>query len=232
MTGRPGVFITGTDTGVGKTFVGVKLALRLAESGLRVKPRKPVESGCRRQGNDLIAADAQALLAAAQSGETLAAVCPYRFEAAVSPARAARLAGVSLNLTQLVHACCSGLAADDFLLVEGAGGFYSPLTLNALNADLAGALGLPVLLIAADRLGALNHVLLTCEAITRRGLRLAAVVLNRLESTVASPTMDNAQDLGARLDVPLFAMAHATQRQAVEIELHRLARHLLDSLAA
>jgi dethiobiotin synthetase len=197
-----GLFVTGTDTGVGKTQIAAALARLLAERNLAVRPRKPVESGCRREGGRLTPEDARTLQAAARTDEPLERVCPHPLEPAISPERAAALANVSLTLNDLLSACLHGVAETDFLLVEGAGGFYSPLASGVLNADLAAALSLPVLLVAADRLGAIGHTLLTVEAIRGRGLALAGVVLNRTDSG-GDPRMDNAADLSRWLDLPV-----------------------------
>ncbi len=202
-----GVFITGTDTGVGKTFVGTRLAAWLAGRGLQVRPRKPVESGCPCLKGGLLPQDALAYHQAVGGMEPLERICPYRFEAALSPERAARLAGVELRLAELVAACLDGVGAEDFLLVEGAGGFYSPLAADGLNADLAVALGLPVLLIAADRLGAIHQVLVTAEAIARRGLTLAGVVLNRVCGETV-PGLDNGADLQRWLSRSVVTWPH------------------------
>ena len=177
-----GLFITGTDTGVGKTRIGTTLAHYLVERGVRVRARKPVESDCPCGENGLLPQDALALHEAARSAEPLERVCRYCLEAAVSPGRGAALEGLALNLEQLLAACRAGVREDDFLLVEGAGGFYSPLAPGVLNADLAVALGLPVLLVAADRRGAIKHVLLTVQVIERHDLKLAGLVLNEAVS--------------------------------------------------
>ncbi|MDW8323490.1 MAG: dethiobiotin synthase [Burkholderiales bacterium] len=227
-----GLFITGTDTGVGKTYVGTAMAAALTARGLRVRARKPVESGCPCIDGELRPEDALAYAAA--SGEPLAAVCRYRLAAALSPERAARLQGVSYALVDLVEACRTGLAADDLLLVEGAGGFLSPIAPDGLNADLALALGLPVLLVAADRLGAIHQVLVTAEAIQRRGLALAGVVLNEVRP-VDDLDMDNAADLTLWLktiirtdaigrQVPLVRLPHGLDTRVA-------ARMLLDRIA-
>ena len=202
-----GLFITGTDTGVGKTRIGTTLAHCLVERGVRVRVRKPVESGCLRGENGLLPQDALALHAAARSAEPLERVCRYCLEAAISPERAAALEGLALNLEQLLAACRASVNEDDFLLVEGAGGFYSPLAPGVLNADLAAALGLPVLLVAADRLGAINHALLTAQAIERHGLTFAGLVLNAAAS-VTDPRMDNAADLERWLARPVTRVPH------------------------
>ena len=201
----PGLFITGTDTGVGKTRVGTLLIRELVGRDMRICARKPVESGCIRHGNELVPADALALRAAAGNREALDRVCAFPLEAPVSPTRAAALAGQSLSLEQLIAACRQDVGAEDFLVVEGAGGFLSPLTRDALNADLARRLRLPVLLVTADRLGAVHQVLVAAEAVERRGLTLAAVVLNRLDPAL-DPRLDNAAELAHWLRGTLIAL--------------------------
>jgi dethiobiotin synthetase len=206
-----GLFITGTDTGVGKTHVGSRLAAWLHARGVPVKARKPVESGCPRRDGRLWPQDAAAYHAALGGAEALERICPWRLEAALSPERAARLEGVGFTLEDLVAACRAGVGAEDFLLVEGAGGFYSPIAPRALNADLAVALGLPVLLVAADRLGVIHQVLVTAEAIARRGLTLAGVVLNEVTPR-QDPLLDNAADLAGWLGATILSLPHGAAR--------------------
>jgi dethiobiotin synthetase len=189
-----GYFITGTDTGVGKTRVGTAIAYGLARRGLDVRVRKPVESGCPEIAGVLQPQDADALRRAAGEVEPLERVCRVRLCTAVSPERAAALEGVGLDLAMLRDACLDD-AGGDVRLVEGAGGFCSPVAAGALNADLAAELGLPVVLVAADRLGVINHALLTLEAVERRGLVVAALVLSRPQPGEVDPAMDNAGDL-------------------------------------
>ena len=198
-----GLFVTGTDTGVGKTQITAALARLLSERNVVVRPRKPVESGCRQEAGHLVPEDARTLQAAARSDEPLERICPYSFETALSPERAADLAGVRIALDDVQTACLEGVAEVDFLLVEGAGGFYSPLASGLLNADLAAALSLPVLLVTADRLGCIGHTLLAVEAIKRCGLTLAGVVLNQVEND-GDPRMNNAADLTHWLSEPVL----------------------------
>lgn len=202
-----GLFVTGTDTGVGKTRVGTALARLLVEQGVSVRPRKPVESGCPREAGRLFPQDAWSLKTAAESPDPIETVCPYPFAPAVAPDRAARLAGLSLTIDELAETCQAGLGRGDFLLVEGAGGFYSPLASDGLNADLAVHLGLPVLLVVADRLGCINHTLLTVEVIRRRGLALAGVVLNQKDPSL-KPDLDNAADLARWLSPLVVTFPH------------------------
>lgn len=200
---RCGLLITGTDTGVGKTEIGTALAALLTARGVPVKVRKPVESGCPERDGQLIPQDAARLQNAARSRESLNTICPYPLRAAISPERAALLDGRQLTLDDLVHACRQGVTAQDFLLVEGAGGFLSPLASGARVAELAERLQLPVLLVVADRLGCLNQAMLAAEAIAARGLQLAAVVLNRID-TEAPAGMDNGADLEKWLKQPVW----------------------------
>lgn len=203
-----GVFITGTNTDVGKTYIAATLARQLTAQDIRVIPRKPIESGCLRQGDELIPHDATLLKEAAAYDGPLSEVCPYRFEPPISPVRAAHLANKVLTTEQLVKICLEG-SEKGFVIVEGAGGFYSPLAEDGLNADLAMALQLPVVLVASDIIGCINQVLLNAEAIKIRGLRLAGVVLNSVEAK-HDDNMDNAADLRESLDCPIYTQAFDT----------------------
>ncbi len=210
-----GVFITGTSTEVGKTFVGVALAHALNQRKVKVIPRKPIESGCIKRDGELIPQDAVDLKTAADYPGQLSEVCPYRFEPPISPVRAAHLANQMLTTEQLVNICLQG-SEEGFVLVEGAGGFYSPLAENGLNADLAVALQLPVLLVADDKLGTLSQVLLNVEAIQMRGLPLAGVVLNTMNEN-NNDYMDNAADLREHIRCPVYSNPYLTGGQQAQL---------------
>jgi dethiobiotin synthetase len=152
--------------------------------------------------------------AAGYDGDLLE-VCPYRFQPPVSPARAARLAGRTLTITELVHAC-QHAGNSGFTLIEGAGGFYSPLAEDGLNADLATALQLPLLLVAENSLGVLNQVLLNVEAIKMHGLKLTGVVLNNLNDN-QDGQMDNATDLRERLNCAVYIHGYGETRLPEEL---------------
>lgn len=201
-----GVFITGTNTNVGKTYTGVLLAKKLHQNGITVIPRKPIESGCELHNNELIPSDALALKAAAQYKGTTSEICPYRFEPPVSPVRAAHLANRVLSTEQLVQICIRG-SEDGFTLVEGAGGFYSPLSEDGLNADLATALQLPVILVTGNHLGCLNEVLLSVEAIKIRGLHLSGVVVNSIQDDI-DDRMSNVSDLRELINCPIVSIPY------------------------
>ena len=197
-----GVFITGTSTDVGKTYTGVLLAKKLRQHNITVIPRKPIESGCSMKDNELVPHDAHALMDAAKYAGTLSEVCPYRFEPPISPVRAAHLANRVLTTDQLVQICIHG-SENGFTLVEGAGGFYSPLAEDGLNADLATGLQLPVILVTNNKLGCLNEVLLSVEAIKIRGLHLIGVVVTSKEENI-DDRMSNAADLREIVSCPVI----------------------------
>ena len=202
-----GIFITGTDTGIGKTYVGCKIAAELVSRNIAVIPRKPVESGCQLIDQQLHPDDALNLQQASASPESLQQICPWRFQAAISPARAARLTGQSLSLEQLTRACVPETDTEGFLLVEGAGGFYSPICDNGLNADLARELhrklNLPLLLVSENRLGCINQTLLALQAIEHYQLPLKGVVLSR--PNPSSDRQDHAAELAEYISLPVFS---------------------------
>ena len=210
-----GVFITGTNTDVGKTYIATRIARQLSERGIKVIPRKPIESGCTRQDGELIPNDAVALQEAASYEGDLSDICPYRFEPPISPVRAALLANQVLSTEQLVSICLQG-SEKGYTLVEGAGGFYSPLAENGLNADLALALQLPVILVASDSLGVLSQVILNVEAIQTRGLQVAGVILSDMENH-NDENMDNSADLREYLDCPIYSCSYGSKRLPDEL---------------
>lgn len=198
-----GFFVTGTDTEVGKTWVSAALIKGFVRQGYQVIPRKPVASGCIWQEGQLISEDAQhlyqALVAAGQTPPPLAQICPYLFVPPIAPARAISQSPDpqlnALRLNDLEQACLAhwpASTAPALLLVEGAGGFYSPLTPDGLNADLAQRLNLPMILVVANRLGCLNKALLTLAAIKQRKGTVHAIVLN---DTCPNADADNLSDL-------------------------------------
>jgi dethiobiotin synthetase len=191
-----GLFITGTDTNVGKTYIACLIAAELKSRGINVVPKKPIESGCDLINGNLHPRDAALLLKASQSNLSLESVCPFRFEAAISPARAAKITHQKIQLNDLIATCTAdNNPENDFLITEGAGGFYSPLCEDGLNADLAEKLKLPVLLVANDKLGCINHILLSLEAITARQLSVAAIILNQCDVQSTNNNANNFEDL-------------------------------------
>lgn len=191
------VFVTGTDTGVGKTVVSTALAAALARSGRRVGVMKPAETGCRPE-----AEDARALAAAAGDDAPIDDVCPHRLPEPLAPMLAAERAGVTIDVEALVCRAHARAATLDVLLVEGAGGLLVPLTPEASFADLAERLEARVVVVVGSRLGAINHALLTFDALARRAVTTAGYVLNALGSDDDLAIATNAPLLAALTRVP------------------------------
>ncbi len=177
-----GIFITGTDTGVGKTLVACGLAALLRDLGYSVGVMKPAETGCEERDGKLFPQDAFYLKEASGCEEPLEKICPYRLKEPLAPSVAAERAGVKIDISHLLTLYGEISQKHDITLVEGAGGLLAPLLPGYTYADLAKLLKLPLLVVAADRLGVINHLLLTLEHASCRGLRVLGYVFNRLTS--------------------------------------------------
>jgi dethiobiotin synthetase len=192
-------FVTGTDTGVGKTRVATTLCRAFA--GRRVAAMKPVASGCTRTAGGLRNEDALALLAAMTVRASYEEVNPYAFEPAIAPHIAAGEAGCRIDLS-LLDRCFERLCLrSDLLVVEGAGGWLAPIDAQRSFADLAVRWELDVILVVGLRLGCLNHALLTAEAVERRGLRLRGWVANAIDAGFERREA-NLETLRARISAP------------------------------
>lgn len=201
-----GLFITGTDTGVGKTFVACAIAQVLRSQGRRVGAYKPVCSGsrCDAQGGE-VWDDVESLLSAVGGGFSTAMICPQCFSAPLAAPVAARMQGEAVDAARLRQGVDAWRGVAEILLVEGAGGWLSPITDEETVADLAHDLGFPVLIVAPNRLGAINHTLLTVEAVRNRGVSIAGVVLNRIDEFTDSSTAFNAEEISRRSQTPVLA---------------------------
>lgn len=198
-------FVTGTDTGVGKTQVAVALLQAAADQGLSTAALKPLAAGCEVTPDGLRNDDALQLQAVVNPPLMYEQINPVAFEPAIAPHIAALESRRAISVSRLEGYCRGVLGQADFTLVEGAGGWRVPLNPAETLADLARALGLPVILVVGVRLGCLNHALLTAEAIARDGLPLAGWVANTLD-----PDMDrlgeNIDALGQRLRAPCLGV--------------------------
>ena len=213
------VFVTGTDTGVGKTLVSTALLNAWARHYPRVVGMKPVAAGTEEvngvQAND----DVLAVRAASSCSVPHALDNPVLLADAVSPHIAAARAGVRIDIAHIVSCHRQLLQLADAVVVEGAGGFMVPLSNNETGADLAQALGLPVVLVVGLRLGCLNHALLTVEAIRARGLTLAGWVANHIDPTMQAQA-DNLDFLHHHIKAPLLAqIAWQPDVDAVELKM-------------
>lgn len=207
MTHR-GVFVTGTDTGVGKTFVAALLVKALKDAGVDVVPMKVVQTGCRKRGDSRSAPDLEFVLRAtgleAGCGEDRL-MCPVRLMKPCSPHLSARLEGRKVDIG-LIHRSFRRLARiHEFVVVEGAGGAMVPLTRSVMMADVMKLLGLPVLVVARPGLGTLNHTLLTIRELRRRSIRVLGIVFNETTRTRRSYLeKDNARTLEECGNVPVL----------------------------
>jgi len=182
---RGSCFVTGTDTGVGKTLVASALLRVLARRGLRAVGMKPVAAGADWRDGVWRNDDVEQLAAAGNVAVPREALCPYLLPQALAPHIAAELAGVQLQLPTILRAYQGLRAQADAVIVEGVGGFRVPLGADFDSADLAGELALPVVLVVGLRLGCLNHAALTAEAIAARGLHLCGWVANAIDRQMA-----------------------------------------------
>ncbi|MSQ77124.1 MAG: dethiobiotin synthase [Nitrospiraceae bacterium] len=176
-----GCFITGTDTGVGKTLVVAALALCLKQRGVAVGVMKPIETGYGVEG--AAESDAARLCAAAGMTEPVEAISPYRFPDPLAPLDAARRAGTVIRMNTIVTAFHALAARHSLMLIEGAGGVRVPISDKADMRDLIEQFGLPVIVVGRTAIGSVNHVLLTMEALARRRIVVTAIVLNQTAST-------------------------------------------------
>jgi dethiobiotin synthetase len=195
-------FITGTDTGVGKTLASCALLHGFAAQGKSVVGMKPVAAGC---ADDSQHEDVRQLRAASNVLASGGQINPYCFVQAVAPHLAARFVGIRINFARIVESFSELNAQADVVIVEGVGGFRVPLNDEQDSADFAVQLGLPVILVVGMRLGCLNHALLTAEAIAARGLTLAGWVANVPEAGMAMLN-ENIAALQQRIHAPLLGI--------------------------
>lgn len=219
-----GLFVTGTDTDVGKTAVACAIAAGLRRAGLRIGVYKPVASGVAEDGES----DVARLWEAAGRPLSLEAVCPQAFRAPLAPVRAAAVEGRRVDEQLLRAGFSAWQAASDFVIVEGAGGLFSPLGHQTLNAELARDLGLPLVVVDAARLGAIGRSLATVTAARSVGLAVSAVVLSCVRATTGSPddpmseagiVHDAIDELRAWLaPLPIGLLGHGAAAIAPEID--------------
>lgn len=176
-----GYFVTGTDTGVGKTVVSLELMRLLQAQGHVVTGMKPVASGCHHETPGLVNTDALQIQAQASFTVPYKLINPYAFEPAIAPHIAAAQAGIEINLN-VIEAAFAELGQEaDRVVVEGVGGWMVPVNVSQTMADVAVALDLPVVLVVGIRIGCLNRALLTAQAIRTSGIGFAGWVANRLD---------------------------------------------------
>ncbi len=216
------LFITGTDTGVGKTVVGCAIAEALRRRRIDLGVMKPIETGVGPQGP----LDAISLCEAAGVSDPLDLICPQRFELPAAPSVAAAHEGGAVDLAAIRAAHTELTRRHDFLLIEGAGGVLVPITAEFSMLDLAAEFGAPLVVVTRASLGTINHTLLTLEAIERRGLPLAGVVISHGPRAISSSDRANLaalrDRLGARLVGEIESLPPEASAPAHAIDLDRL----------
>ncbi|MGH8711489.1 MAG: dethiobiotin synthase [Burkholderiales bacterium] len=196
-----GFFVTGTDTGVGKTLVACALLSAFARQGRSVVGMKPVTAGCEQTPEGLRNGDVEQLIAASTIKAPRHIVNPYALKPPIAPHIAAQQAGIEIKPAVIKAVFEQLKKTAEVVVVEGVGGFKVPLNNRQDSADLAGLLGLPVILVVGMRLGCLNHTLLTADAIERCGLKLAGWVANCIDPHMAV-LQENLRALEERLGQP------------------------------
>ena len=207
-----GLFIAGTDTGVGKTLVAQALIQRYVAAGKRVAAMKPVSAGCTQTPEGWLNDDVAQLRAVSNVALPLALMNPYAFELPIAPHIAAQQAGIEIDLARIESAYREIESQSDDVIVEGVGGLLVPINATQTAVDIVVRLNLPVILVVGMRLGCLNHALLTVEAMQQRGLTLAGWIANRIDP--AMPAFDaNLASLQARISAPLWGVASSSTLQ-------------------
>jgi dethiobiotin synthetase len=208
-----GLFITGTDTGVGKTCVAAGIASALRGQGVEVGVMKPVETGCTVRKGALEPNDALSLMRAAKVDDDLDLVNPYRFKVPIAPSVAAAQEGTSIDMRRLATTFRKLARKHAFMIVEGAGGILVPLTARRSFLDLAALLCLPVLIVARPGLGTINHTLLTVMALRYRKLPIAGIVLNHSRNQRSGEAeRTNPAVIEHQSGVPVIAIVRHGQR--------------------
>ena len=220
-------YITGTDTGVGKTLISCALLRAFAASGITVAGMKPVAAGCDADG---LNEDVKKLRAATTVMASLGQINPYSFERAIAPHIAAHDAGVSINLDRILESYRELAAQADVVIVEGAGGFLVPLNQKQDSSDLAVTLELPVILVVGIRLGCLNHALLTVSAITGCELACAGWVANIIDADMQA-LEENIQALKERIKAPMLGIVKFQHKTDVQLAAASLDITLLEATA-
>jgi len=216
---RKGIFITGTDTGVGKTFISGALASALRGRGMNIGVMKPIESGCKRLQGSLVPADALFLKELSGSNDDIDLINPYRLEHPLAPGTAAEMEGVKIDLKKIEEAYDRMGKNHDLMLVEGAGGLLVPLGDALLIADLIKSLRIPALVIARSSLGTINHTLLTLRSAEASGIEVLGVIINHVTPHVGLAEETCAGSIKKFTSIPIlgvFPFVEDTQKKNKE----------------
>lgn len=213
-------FVTGVDTDIGKTFVTKGLALALEKTGKKVGVFKPLQSSAIKTVNGYIAPDLKAVKDLSSNINTM---CSYLFEGDVSPALAARLAGVKIDIEKIKSDFLSFKEKNEITLVEGAGGLLAPATDNMLCADLIKELNIPIIIVTVPFLGRLNHTLLTISYAKNNGLDIKGIIINKVQTNSNDLATKNFIDeLKRYTDVKILGEIHQIETSEIELEFSKI----------
>ncbi len=199
-----GFFITGTDTGVGKTLIGGAVAGALARQGKNVGVMKPIESGCRLHNNRLIPEDALFLKQMAKCPDDIEIICPYCFKLPLAPVVAALIEKKKIKVAKIKSVCRQMQEKYDLVLVEGAGGLMVPVTDNYFMLDIIKSLNLPLIIVSRLCLGTINHTLLTVKQAIQSGIAIAGIIFNQMSQETGKAEETNPDIIKRFSAVPIL----------------------------
>tara|TARA_B000000475_G_scaffold91920_1_gene74707 strand:+ start:311 stop:982 length:672 start_codon:yes stop_codon:yes gene_type:complete len=210
------IFISGTNTEVGKTFITVNIIKLLQSKGYLINPYKPVETGCKKRLSRLVPNDSSLFHKAIEERLSLDQINPYRFIQPISPATAIKLSNKRITISNYLSKFKS-LPRCDFSVIEGAGGLFSPLALDGFNIDLIKKVKAPTILVAKDEIGVINNVMLSLNILRQYKIKVLAVILNRIDKV--QPTgMNNYKEIGALVKTPLIQILNKSRNNQKEFK--------------
>ena len=208
------IFISGTNTEVGKTFITVNIIKLLQSKGYLVNPYKPVETGCRKRLSKLVPNDSSLFHKTIEKRMSLDKINPYRFLEPISPAKAIKLSKKRITINNYL-AKYKSLPDCDFSVIEGAGGLLSPLASDGFNIDLIKKIKAPTILVAKDEIGVINNVMLSLNILKQYKIKVLAVILNRIDK-VQPMGMNNYKEIGALVKTPLVQILNKSRNNQKE----------------
>jgi len=198
------VFITGSGTNVGKTYLTCSLIDLIIKKGFKVSPYKPIETGCKKVRNKLIPNDSKKFYKLVNKDIDIELINPYRFQQPISPNRAIQLSKKKINIKNYIEKM-KKLPKNDFLIIEGAGGLCSPISSDGLNIDLIKKMNLKTILVVKDEIGAINNTLLNIEILKKYKISVIAIILNRI--ILKQPVgMNNLLEIRSYTTIPIIQM--------------------------
>ena len=208
------LFISGTGTDVGKTFITENLIYLLKAKGFTVSPYKPIETGCKKNKSKLIPSDASKFHKLIDKEIDIDLINPYRFQQPISPNRAIRLANKKIFIDDYIGRS-KLLPKNDYLIIEGAGGLYSPISTDGYNIDLIKKMKIPTVLVAKDEIGVINNILLSLDLLKKYKISVLAIILNKINSLQPNG-MDNHKDMKSLTKIPLIQIVNTKTKNFKE----------------